>query len=160
MLYSAERRLAALAEVLARWRSGLATPLANNAVPNGWFTRRRLACFRVSSSRGPFLDLGALESLVALRAELAGTLVGLGYPDFDAGEAIGRDRRVTQTIARWAYEEGFGGIRYPSRFDPALPLWAIFEGGTFAEATVSAIAPDDPDLLAVAALFRLTIEQP
>lgn len=93
----------------------------------------------------------------SVRRRFASTLRVIGLVDVDLGDVLSRDRRVTQAIARWAFDQGYGGIRYPSRFHPALDLWAIFEGAPFTEVAVAAIEPDDPDLIAVAALFRLTI---
>jgi hypothetical protein len=124
-----------------------------------WLASRSVARFRLVAPVRRGLDLAALETLVTIRVELADTLLALGYTDLDLGDTFGRDRRLTQAIARWAFERGYGAIRYPSRFHPSFELWAIFEGATLADVEIAPIAPDDPDLLAVAGLFGLDIGQ-
>ena len=53
-------------------------------------------------------------------------MLDLGLTDLDLSGVLGPQRRLTQALARWAYEHGYAGIAYPSRFDDALSLWAIF----------------------------------
>ena len=64
--------------------------------------------------------------------ELADLLLRLGMTDFDVSGARGPSRELTQQIARWAFERGFAGIAYRSRFADALDCWAIFEGDHWA----------------------------
>ena len=87
---------------------------------------------------------------------MASVLLALGVTDLDLSEVLSRERRLTQTISRWAYELGYGGIVYRSRFAAASSLWAIFEGARLEPAGVAEpILPDDPDLVAVARVFGL-----
>ena len=92
-----------------------------------------------------------------LRRELAGVLVQLGLSDFDLGHALTRDRRVTQAIARWAHETGQQAIIYTSRHGADFDCWALLEGVRFTSLQVSPIAKDDPDLLAAAGEFGLSV---
>ena len=61
-------------------------------------------------------------------AGLADVLLRLGMADFDVNGARGPSRDLTQRITRWAYEHGFAGVAYRSRFADDLDCWAIFEG--------------------------------
>lgn len=74
------------------------------------------------------------------------------------GGVVGPRRQRTQTISRWAYEHGYNGLAYSSRFDVAPTCCAMFERAMF-EVTGSpeSILPSDPDLLATAQLFGLRI---
>ena len=66
---------------------------------------------------------------------------------------------MTRNIARWAYEHDFQGLAYRSRFADHLDCWAIFEGAAIAPSgSPELIDRDDPDLVAAARLFGLTIE--
>ncbi len=57
-----------------------------------------------------------------------------------------------------AYEHGHAGVAYASRLDARLTLWAVFEGAAFEPVGLpKPLAPDDPDLLAVARLFGLSV---
>ncbi len=65
---------------------------------------------------------------------------------------------LTQAIGRWAYEHGYHGIAYTSRFSDVLACWAIFEGSAFERvADPETIARHDPDLLIAAGLFGLDV---
>lgn len=81
---------------------------------------------------------------------------------------MGPSRNLTQEIARHIYEQEidgeplYAGIRYISRLGQDWECWAVFadrirhiRGMPGPPQTVH---PDDPDLLAIAALFSLTIE--
>ncbi len=50
-------------------------------------------------------------------------------------------------MSRFAYDNGFHGIAYISRFDDNFDCWAIFEGARFDVVDRVPIARDDPDLL-------------
>jgi hypothetical protein len=66
-----------------------------------------------------------------LRHGLAQPLLDRGLGDLDLGGVVGPKRQLTQAIARWAYDHGYAGLVYSSRFDAALTSWAIFEGAAF-----------------------------
>jgi hypothetical protein len=118
--YAAEQRIACFAEVLAQFRTDLTMlaaladlgpaalddPLpATGIVPDDWHLKRVIASFSLTLGQ-PWLDLRRFETREHLRRELANILVRLGYGDFDLGDALSRDRRLTQTISRWAYDNG------------------------------------------------------
>jgi hypothetical protein len=65
----------------------------------------------------------------------------------------GLSRALTQAIARWAYEAGYQGLAFGSRHDERLTNWAVFTP----DGLPIPLARDDADLLAVAALFGLTV---
>lgn len=103
----------------------------------------------------------APQTAVALSREpaLAGSLPALGYDKrFKPGDLVGSDRRLTQLIARWAYDNAYAGVAYSCSHDLRLTCWAVFEGAAF-----SAVPPplrierDDPDLIAIAKEFELTV---
>ena len=108
--------------------------------------------------RQRWLDLRALATREALRRELAETLLRLELADLDLSGVLGPNRALTQSIARWAYERGFTGIVYSSRFDKAFDCWAIFEGAALEPIGLAEpLTRDDPDLLAAARLFGLSL---
>jgi hypothetical protein len=108
--------------------------------------------------RQQWLDLRVVETREALRQELATTLLALGLSDLDLSRVLGTRRALTQAIARWAYERGYAGLGYYSRFAASYSLWAIFEGASFEPVGLpEPIGPEDPDLVATASLFGLAV---
>jgi hypothetical protein len=168
VLYAGGRR-ACFLETLAPFRpsiealaalqriAGTDEGLPKAAIPADWYQKRAIARLRLRPGQR-WLDLRATETHEYLRTELAQTLTRLGIGDLDLSEVLGRNRRLTQAISRWAYESGYAGVVYRSRFTAAASLWAIFEGGGLEAIGLPApILPDDPDLLAVARLYRLAV---
>jgi hypothetical protein len=116
-----------------------------------------------------FVDLGDGRTLQKLRLPLSRMAVTHGVADVDQSLILGPSRELTQQIALHIYEQSAGdgqplyaGIRYVSRFGQDWECWAVFadrirhvRGMPGPPQTVH---PDDPDLLAIAALFSLTIE--
>ena len=168
VLYTGQRRacfLETLApfrpslEALSAWQqvTGSQEPSPRGVVPADWYQKRAVARLRLGPGQR-WLDLRATATREALRSELAAALLDLGLTDLDLSGVLGPRRHLTQAIARWAYEHGYAGIVYRSRFDDALSLWAIFEGAAFEPVGVpEPIVPDDPDLVAAARLFGLAI---
>jgi len=110
------------------------------------------------ATRQRWLDLRSFETRETLRRELAQTLLALGLEDLDLSGVVGPKRQLTQAIARWAYEREYRGLAYSSRFDATLTCWAIFEGAAFEPVRPSEpILPNDPDLVATAKLFGLSL---
>lgn len=170
VLYLAEQRVGCFVESLAGFRldidllarlfgvSGAAGPLPVPVVPRDWYTSRRVGRLDVGLGQR-WLDLRASETLQALRAELADALVRLRLPDMDVSAMRGPSRALTREIARWAYDRGFQGLVYRSRFGDQIECWTIFEGATIAPIRPDeTIPPDDPDMQAAARLFGLDIE--
>jgi hypothetical protein len=176
VLYASSQRIGAFLETLARFRadpallaesiagdprdSGYPAPVAG-LVPRAWARGRRLGTARLA---GTFCDIGHSASLAVLRSSLANRLVHYGLEDLDAGELrLRAPRRFTQELSRFVYEasddgeRAFDGIRYRSRLGDEIDNWAIFEPARLDECVTEAIAADDPDLLAVAGRFGLTL---
>jgi hypothetical protein len=171
VLYLAEHRLGCFIESLASFRPDIAMiarlrvvhggpPLPPaSEVPAAWYTRRSVGRVRLDPGQR-WLDLRAPDTLQVLRSEMAEVLVSLGLPDLDVSAARGPSLELTRQIARWAFEHDFQGIAYRSRFADSLDCWAIFEGAlTTPAGPPQPIAPDDPDLMAAAALFSLAVER-
>jgi hypothetical protein len=146
-------------EALAAMRgvTGTDEMLPQAIVPADWYQKRAVARLRLLPGQR-WLDLRATQTHETLRTELASILLALGVRDLDLSEVLSRERRLTQAISRWAYDRGYGGIIYRSRFAAATSLWAIFEGARLEPAGVAEpILPDDPDLVAAARVFGLAI---
>ncbi|MGQ9676107.1 MAG: RES family NAD+ phosphorylase [Chloroflexota bacterium] len=170
-LYAAEQRLACFAEILAKWRPSLETlaysrslkgdaaQLAEmSVIPADWHRKHLLVRLRLEPGQR-WLDLRDLETLQTLRVELADLAVRLGLPDIDVSTVRGQSRQFTQAVARWAYERGYAGVAYRSRFDDSFDCWAIFEGAMFhPEGVPELIAPHDPSLRTIAELFGLSLK--
>lgn len=130
-------------------------------IPDNYFTKL-LGRLRVTE-RQRWLDLraSAPETAIALSREstFAAQLPELGYGKrFKPGDLLGSDRRLTQELARWAYEEDFVGIAYSCSHDIQRDCWAIFDSAKIASAgSPLTIEPDDPDVIAAAKLFGLTV---
>jgi hypothetical protein len=169
VLYAAEQRIACFVETLAPFRVSLewlgavrrvragdrgSDEPEGGVIPADWLARRRIAAFALPPGR-QWLDLRALETRVALRGRLASLLATQHQADFDLGDALSRNRPLTQAVARWAYDEGFDGVVYTSRFACAFDCWAIFDRVGTDRRSVTAIHRDDPDLEEVARLFDL-----
>lgn len=128
-----------------------------NVVNEAWRLRRSIARFRLLRGQR-WLDLRRLEMRQALRPMFAGLLAQLGFNDFDAGAVLSPDRHLTQTVSRWAFEHGYTGVVFPSRFEPTYTNWAVFEGAAIEPVGVAEpILRDDPDLVAVARRYNLNL---
>jgi hypothetical protein len=167
VLYTAQQRLGCFVEAVARFRipvpflaaiqaqPGGTQQLPRPRIPEDWLRQRCLGQLHLLAGQN-WLDLRAPETCEVLRQELAPVLVRLGMGDLDVSGARGPSRALTQAIARWAFERGYHGIAYKSRFSDALDCWALFEGAAFERVGQSErLAPDDADLLAAAHLFGL-----
>ncbi len=162
VLYAAEQRVACFIETLAYLRPSVraltlaralpsdpeASPgVAVGVVPSDWLETRRIGSFTVADGQR-WLDLRSLATRRLLREELAGRWLAFDLDDFDLGDLLTRRRDISQTIAGWAFDRGYQGIVYPSRFDARLSCWAIFSGAEITPLANEVIAADDPDLLA------------
>ena len=169
VLYASAQRRGAFVETLAGFRPSLASlaelqrvavgveraQLAN--VPADWYQKRAIARLRLRPGQ-QWLDLRAAETRETLRSELAVTLEALGLTDLDLRRVLGPRRRLTQAIARWAFDRGYSGLTYYSRLDASYSLWAIFEGATFeVVGGPDPIAVDDRDFVATAWLYGLVV---
>jgi hypothetical protein len=171
VLYAGETRRVCFLELLAPYRPSPRDLAALAAMPPGegpdpveaqpgldldeWRRGRVVAELRLAAGQ-PCLDLRRLETRETLRRALAAELARRHRKDFDAGDALTRDRGLTRRVSRWAYENAYHAIVYASRLDVGQTCWALFENrAVFARGSVSPVAHDDPDMLAVATAFGL-----
>jgi hypothetical protein len=77
------------------------------------------------------------------------TADALGLADFDASQVTGPNRAVTRAVSRWAYEQEFDGMLYPSRLATEWTCCAIFSRVRVRTTARESIAIDDKDLVAV-----------
>jgi hypothetical protein len=82
----------------------------------------------------PFLDMEHPTTRRALEHALSGDLAALGVKNLDIPDVRSEHRRVTRTIATWAYLAhgaspsalAYSGVRYVSKLDNQ-ECWAIFD---------------------------------
>jgi len=132
-------------------------------VPASWWRHRLVGSFRVAPGR--WLDLRALGTFQILRTAFAELAASLGLADVDLSVVAGQlpiagpERRLTQAISRWAFEQGFGGVVYTSRLHQRYQCWAVFEGTRLQPVgPPEPITPDDPDFVLTARRLGLLIE--
>lgn len=114
----------------------------------------------------PFVDIDHPDTLAVLNThpDLMAGLTRFGVEELDLSVVTGKDRRVTRFIAEYLYDatgdDGaarWSGIRYMSRLGEGWECWAVFEGTEVREVERASIADTDPNLLAVAGRYRLTV---
>lgn len=143
-LYAAAQRQGAFVETLARFR-----PSIESLTHTGMAPLRGPISRRAGTKRAASPNCGSCQ-------DSDGWIYGLS--DLDLSSVAGPRRSFTQAIARWSHEHAYAGAAYPSRLDGRLTLWAIFEGAALEPVgPPEPIAPDDPDLRAVARLFGLSV---
>ena len=88
----------------------------------------------------------------------------LGMEDIDLGSLEQAEpRQLTQRAGRIAFELGFAGAFYHSRYGHSLENWAIFEDSSMPnrfpirQPNSRKIAEDDPDLLQALRVLGLVI---
>jgi RES domain len=130
---------------------------APGLIPDAYF-RKEIGRLRVAPGQR-WLDLRSTATHQALRVELADVLVELGYERrFVWGDLLSHDHRLTQAVTAWADDRGYHGIAYASCHGAAADCWALFDRAIFAPVgEPDSVQQDDPDLIAVADLFDLTI---
>ena len=88
-----------------------------------------------------------VDRITHLRRRLASECLRLGVPDLDASVLqSGLSRRITQLVSRVAYEQGYPGICYRSRYSHDLENWALFEPFRLQDATSEPVDNDRPAL--------------
>lgn len=192
VIYCATQRAATFGETVARFRVSLSLLGAlqeiddeesigeslrgavdpddpsHGLLPADWRMRRRIGHTLLDPSLR-FVDLSNAGTMQHLRTVLAALADRLGLVDVDLSSVTSQQRRFTQGIARYIYEQAdesgvplFAGIRYPSRLNPQWECWAIFADRIRHlpgwPGIPMSFFPDDPDLQEVARLFGLTIE--
>lgn len=112
----------------------------------------------------PFLNIEDPRTLSFLDYELANVLQEIGVnSSLDISLIRGSNRRLTRAVSVWAAnqldEDGeflYSGIHYKSRLGD-WECWAIFEETEVKIVETQEIGRTNPDLLAVANLYQLTI---
>jgi len=163
VLYASSQRLGCFIETLARFRVDVSfiadLALMENGeddfttfgtVPRAWLKGR---CIGSANVEGECADIYALEWVSHLRSALAGIAVKLGMQDIDLSSLERSEPRLlTQQAGRSAFELGFAGVFYHSRYGHSIENWAIFEGWTMSERfpihqpNSQKVSKDDPDL--------------
>jgi hypothetical protein len=173
-LYAGERRVCSLIECVGGFRRDTQLEAAMSAmapetmdpdaladagtVTLDWQRRHAAQALQLAPDQR-WLDVREMETVQVLRSVFAKVLAELGLPDLDNATIRGVNRRLTQAIARWAYERGYDGVAYRSRYNDACDAWALFEGrARFTPVgTPVQVQRDDPDLGEAARLLRLSI---
>lgn len=177
VLYASSSRLGAFLEVLARYRTDSALvaeyaeitldddehpTIAPGIVPGDWPAHRHVG---TATHPGPFADVGHSDSLIHLRAMMAGRILHHGLDDLDAADLRRRaPRAFTQDLSRYIFEHGADadgvslvGARYLSRLGDDIENWAIFEGTEPSDTTSAPATGDDVDLAAALTKLELTL---
>lgn len=157
VLYTGERQ-ACLFEKLAAFRPAHPGVVAE-PITGDWIASRVFSEFRIHDPNGQrrWLDLRSPETFADFRVRFQEALTAHGYHDFDLAAATSDKRRLTQRYGRWAYEQGYAGIRYCTRHTPDLSCWAIFDGIELIEIRESPLRTEDPDLRAVANAWNMAL---
>ena len=165
VLYVSEQRRACFVEALAALRPELpvlstfpagtaSLHVPRKVVPVGWRDVRSIGRLRLAPDQR-WLDLRVVETREALRMVFAASVLAIGLGDLDGATVRGPQRQLTQAIAGWAYDQGYHGLVYTSRFDDRWTCWAVFEGATVLPiGSPRPIRREDTDLTFTAALFQ------
>ena len=167
VLYASSQEVGCFVETLARFRPNLEklaavkTIVGDNdftspgRVPSGWERNRALGTAR---GEGSFADICGTEWIAHLRPKLASDCVRLGLKEFDASVLQGAaPRMITQLASRIAYELGYPGIYYRSRYGRDLENWALFEPFRISDAYSRAITRDYPALVQAAEILGIEV---
>ena len=174
VLYASSQRLGCFIETLARFRvdvsfvadlalmeNGEDDFTAFGAVRRAWLKGR---CIGSAKVEGEYADIYALEWVSHLRTALAEVAVKLGFEDIDLSSLERAEpRRLTQQAGRVAFELGFAGVFYHSRYGHSIENWAIFEDWTIPDRfpihqpKSRKVAEDDPDLREALRILGLVI---
>ena len=174
VLYASSQRLGCFIETLARFRVDLSFVADLALMENGeddftalgtvrraWIKGR---CIGTANVEGEYADIYALGWVSHLRTALAGIALKLGMKDFDLSSLEPAEPRVlTQQAGRIAFELGYAGVFYHSRYGHSIENWAIFEDWTMPDRfpihqpNSRKVAEDDPDLLETLRILGLVI---
>lgn len=156
VLYASSRKLGCFLETLARFRLDLKLleelreidgdddfiPLAT--VPSEWLEKRVIGS---AAASGRYADLYASAWLGHPRTALASDILAVGLEDLDAATLhLAAPRQLTQRAARVAFEAGFDGVHYRSRYGHEVSNWALFEPFLVQPKEPEGIDPADAEL--------------
>jgi hypothetical protein len=137
-------------------------------VPRDWLLPRVASTARLT---GRYVAVSHMYSLGSLRQRFRQLARRLGLPDLDASALkAAQPRELTQTIARWLYRSPadpdsrpVDGVRFDSRHDDGIALWAVFEqpgdpavSPQLTDPAEHPLTDTSPDLLQALATHRLT----
>lgn len=162
VLYVGDRR-ACFCEKLAPFRPDR-EGIVSRSITESWIESRVIARFmlRDPEQRWRWLDLRSPTTFSDFRSRFGHLLDEFGYRDFDLSAAASDERNLTRPIALWAFENGYHGIRYPTRHDPDGNCWAIFSvtnPAQFINVEIARLKADDEDLAAVATAWGLRLPE-
>lgn len=154
VLYAASQEVSCFVETLARYRPDLSLLAELDAIegdndffplgtiPSEWCAHRALG---MASADGEYAEICGGEWITLLRRRLASECLRLGIPDLDASVLqSGLSRRMTQLVSRVAYEQGYSGVYYRSRYSHDLENWALFEPFRLRDVTNVPVDNDRP----------------
>jgi hypothetical protein len=156
VLYASSQRLGCYLETLARFRVDIKlyaelgeitgdddfVPLG--VVPREWAEKRIIGA---AEHEGSYAEIYGSEWISILRRELAADCVALGLHDLDAAVLqSSAPRKLTQRASRIAFQAGFDGIHYRSRYGHDVQNWAVFEPFKLNPGSPESIVKNDPDL--------------
>lgn len=127
---------------------------------------RRIAIRTTIDNELSFVDINHPSTLAELNThpKLMVRLSRYGVDELDLGIVTAKDRRLTRCIAEYLYSMNdtgghplWNGIRYVSRHGEGRECWAVFDHAPLKELERMSIERSTPELLAVAALYGLTI---
>jgi hypothetical protein len=165
VLYASSQRLGCYLETLARFRvdiklyaelgeiAGEDDFVPRGVVPPEWAEKRMIGA---AEHEGSYADLYGSEWIGILRRELAPDCLALRLNDLDAAILqASAPRRLTQRASRIAFQAGFDGIHYRSRYGHDVQNWALFEPFKLNPGQPMAIEKNDPDLERALAIHAL-----
>jgi len=127
-------------------------------VPVAWTEKRLLGS---AEHQGHYADLYGSEWVGLLRRDLAADCVALGIDELDTATLqLSAPRRLTQIASRKAFQLGFDGIMYRSRFGHDIENWALFEPFKINPTSAIPIELNDPDLRKALAIHHLAFDLP
>jgi hypothetical protein len=127
-------------------------------VPRQWAQTRVIGS---ATHYGAYADMYGSEWIGMLRRELAADCIQFGIADLDAGILQqSASRPLTQRASRVAFNRGFDGIHYRSRYGHDVSNWALFEPFKIEPREIAAIDLSDADLQQALAIHRLELDPP
>ncbi|MCO5217165.1 MAG: RES family NAD+ phosphorylase [Thermomicrobiales bacterium] len=147
-LYCADSVRSVLVEVLQQYRLSLreiqrsadAAPMGVNErddmresviAPSGYipaaFLEDYRLCYSLIRCMDPIVNISSTRAIEQVRHDLVNEFIEHEIEDFDLSVVSSLDREVTQQISLWAWQQGYAGISYVSRFGADLTCYALFE---------------------------------
>ena len=128
-------------------------------VATGEWRRSRLLSEARIETAAPLCDLRDAATLADLERQHAGLLKDHGMRHLDLSEVTSKAREVTRVIARDLYEQGFGGVLYPSAVSTAGSCVAVFEhhGGLREAGDPESLCDDIPELIQVCGEWHIVL---